>query len=198
MLHVRGTIAGPRGCSARGLDHGFPGARPGAAHVGYPPPAGSTARSGGRWAVRTSVVALHPGPQAAGRPTVPVTILRWSGQQDVTAAILRRYPTHPPDESHEPTGRGGIGQGGRHQGVDEWARRRATGAEHVDCQGHQGQLLMVGGSVLGLSGELPCLVVGVVASEVRDCHSCTFGPGVGGPLLECTQRHVPIARHRTG
>jgi hypothetical protein len=28
-------------------------------------------------------------------PPCPATILRWSGQQDVTAAILRRYRTHP-------------------------------------------------------------------------------------------------------
>ena len=28
-------------------------------------------------------------------PPCPATILRWSGQQDATAAILRRYRTHP-------------------------------------------------------------------------------------------------------
>ena len=78
-----------------------------------PPSAGSTARSGGHWAVRTSVVA-HPGPQAAG----PAHRAR----NDPPGGVASRTSLLPScadtprirrDEGRKPTGRGGLGQGGR-------------------------------------------------------------------------------------
>jgi len=112
MLHVRDTIAGSRG-SARGLDPGCPSARPGAAPVGYPAVCGVYRPVRGHWAVRTSVVA-HPGPQAAGpahraRNDPPGGV----GSRTSLLPSCAGTPRIRRDEGHKPTGRGGLGQGGR-------------------------------------------------------------------------------------
>jgi len=79
-----------------------------------PPSAGSTARSGGHWAVQTSVVAHLLGPQAAG----PAHRAR----NDPPGGVASRTSLLPScadtprirrDEGRKPTGRGGLGQGGR-------------------------------------------------------------------------------------
>ena len=79
-----------------------------------PPSAGSTARSGGHWAVQTSVVAHLLGPQAAG----PAHRAR----NDPPGGVASRTKLPPScagtprirrDEGHKPTGRGGPGRGGR-------------------------------------------------------------------------------------
>jgi hypothetical protein len=71
MLHVRDTIARGREALPVGLIPGPPASGRGPCPSDTPAVCGVYRPVRGHWAVRTSVVALHLGPQAAGRPPGP-------------------------------------------------------------------------------------------------------------------------------